>query len=194
MSFFNLGLPQRIALAVVSAAVTLPAIKLDTALGPDTYVFVLSWWEIIHGVAFGALVMAPFIATSSQRAARFLALMIASVLIYRIAIEAPDIILGGTQLRDFWAFTIAGTTGSVLVAITTKFLAPIQVARNYWLFTAVAGAVGGVVFSYTIEFCDWDTCASVLNVGVYISGWFVWQALVCAAMYLGRRKDNEIKD
>ena len=61
MQVFNLALAPRLALAALSGILTLPSILIDSALGPDLYPPVFSWWIILHGIFFGSLVMAPFV-------------------------------------------------------------------------------------------------------------------------------------
>ena len=92
MRFFNLSLRPRLVLVALSGLLTYPAIVLDSALGPDWYPPILSWWLIFHGLLFGALVMAPFVLRNDHRVLRVAALMLASVMIYYTAIEVPELV------------------------------------------------------------------------------------------------------
>ncbi len=70
MRFFNLSLQWRLVLAAFSGLLTYPANLLDSALGPDWYPPILSWWLILHGLLFGALVMAPYVLRKDHRVLR----------------------------------------------------------------------------------------------------------------------------
>ena len=56
--------------------------------------------------------------------------------------------------------------------------------------SALAGLVGGLLFSLTIDICAWDSCSAPWKILPFTSGWIVWQGLICAAMYLGLRRDD----
>ena len=189
MDIRRLSLPQRSALAVLSGALTYPAFRIDSMLGPESYPPVFSWWLILHGLTFGLLVMAPFVTANGNRALRAFALTISGVLIYDVAIRAPDLVELET-LGELGDFAIAGLTGAVLVAIAVRFLAPLTVTAAYWLLTAAAGFLGGLIFSQTFDLCNLDRCRSVAWVLPYVSGWIAWQSLVCAAVYLGTRRPS----
>ena len=53
MDLTKLSLTARLLLAATSGALTLPAIRIDSALGPESYPPVFSWWIILHGLTFG---------------------------------------------------------------------------------------------------------------------------------------------
>ena len=183
----DLPLAPRLGLAALSGSLAFPAILIDSALGPAAYPPVFSWWIILHGLLFGFLVMAPFVPRSHQRRLRTVLLAVASVLIYDAAIRIPDLVRI-EFLGDLGEFIVAGVSGSVLVATAVRYLAPLDVTPAYWGHCIVAGLIGGAVFAYTFGACDWDRCSRWWTVIPYAFGWVAWQALVCGAMYLGRRQ------
>jgi len=187
MQFFSLPLTPRLALAALSGILTYPAIRLDTIMGPESYPPIFSWWLILHGLVFGLLVMAPFVASSNHKGVRVSVLTVASVLIYDLAIRIPDLI-AIEALGDTGDFMVAGISGAVLVATAVRFIAPLTVTPAYWGFSFVAGLIGGLVFSQAFEVCSWDKCAETWMILPYAAGWIVWQSLVCAAMFLGVRR------
>ena len=187
MQFFNLPLAPRVALAAISGILTYPANRLDTAMGPESYPPIFSWWLILHGLLFGLLVMAPFVTDRRHRGTRVLVLAVASIFIYDLAIRIPDLI-AIEFLGDTGDFMVAGISGAVLVATAVRFVAPLRVTPAYWGFSFLAGLVGGFVFSQAFEVCDWDKCAEAWMILPYAAGWIVWQSLVCAAMFLGVRR------
>ena len=186
----QLALAPRLALAALSGALAFPAIRVDSALGSETYALFLPWWIILHGLVFGLLVMAPFIASSKHRLARVVVLAIASVLIYDSAIKIPDLIelnLPG----DLGDFLVAGISGALLVAMAVRFVAPLPAGLAYWCLAFLAGAIGGFIFAMTFNACDWDSCDSAGLLALYASGWIAWQVLVCAALFIGSRHESE---
>ncbi len=187
MQFFNLPLVPRLALAALSGILTYPANQLDTAMGPESYPPIFSWWLILHGLLFGLLVMAPFVTSRQQRVTRVLVLAVASVFIYDLAIRAPDLV-AIEILGDTGEFVVAGISGAVLVATAVRFVAPLTVTPAYWGFSFLAGLIGGFVFSQAFEICEWDKCAATWMILPYAAGWIVWQSLVCAAMFFGVRR------
>lgn len=189
MKFFDLSLAPRLALAATSGVLTYPAIKLDAALGPDTYLL-FSWWLILHGLLFGMLVMAPFVADAKHRVLRVVALAVASVFIYDAAIRAPDLVRI-EFLGDTGDYLLAGITGALLVATAVRFIAWRRATLRYWGLVFVAGIVGGYVFSHSIEVCAWDRCDAIWEIPLYLSGWITWQILVCAALYLGLHRETD---
>lgn len=189
MQFFNLPLAPRLALAALSGILTYPANRLDAAMGPESYPPIFSWWLILHGLLFGLLVMAPFVTAGRYRWTRVIVLAVASIFIYDLAIRIPDLI-AIEILGDTGDFMMAGISGAVLVATAVRFVAPLTVTPAYWGFSFLAGLVGGFVFSQAFEVCAWDKCAEAWMILPYAAGWIVWQSLVCAAMFLGVRREE----
>ena len=186
MQFFNLSLAPRLGLAALSGLLTYPANRLDTLLGPESYPPLFSWWLVLHGLIFGLLVMVPFVTGDRRRGIRILALAVASIFIYDLAIRIPDLIAIG-MLGDTGDFIVAGVSGAVLVATAVRFIAPLKVTPAYWGLSFLAGLIGGFVFSRTFEVCEWDKCADAWMILPYAAGWIAWQSLVCTAMFLGVR-------
>jgi hypothetical protein len=192
MPQFTPSLATRLTLVVLSGLLTYPAIKLDTILTPDNYPPILSWWLILHGMSFGALVMAPFASAQSYRGLRIAALIAASIASYYLAIEFASLD-DFAILTERVQFMLAGTTGAILVALATRFIAPLRIRAAYWYFTVLAGLLGGFIFSFTIEICFWDKCNAGWQVLPYASGWIVWQGLVLLAMHFGAQRDSSIR-
>jgi hypothetical protein len=187
MGFFNLPLMPRLALAAMSGALTFPSNRLDTALGPETYPPLFSWWLVLHAVFFGLLVMAPFVTAPRHKVLRVFALTVASIFSYDAAMRIPDIV-PSNLITDTGDFMLAGLTGALLVATAVRFIAPLRVTPAYWTYTSAAGLTGGLIFSQAFKLCDWDQCRMAWLIMPYASGWIAWQSLVCAAMFLGARQ------
>lgn len=139
MRFFNLSLRPRLVLVALSGLLTYPAIVLDSALGPDWYPPILSWWLFFHGLLFGGLVMAPFVLRNDHRVLRVAALMLASVMIYYTAIEVPELVKI-EFLGEAGQYMIAGVTGAMLVAVARRFRASIYGSYRSCLYRATSVA------------------------------------------------------
>ena len=201
MPQFTPSLATRLTLVLLSGLLTYPAIKLDTFLTPDNYPPIFSWWMILHGLSFGALVMAPFATAGSYRGLRIAALIAASInraaLInsvhlwpsYYLAIEFASLD-DFAILTERVQFMLAGTIGAILVALATRFIAPLRIRAAFWYFTVLAGLVGGTIFSFTIEICFWDKCNAWWQVFAYTAGWIIWQGLVLLAMHSGAQRNS----
>jgi hypothetical protein len=189
MLHFNSGLAARLILVTVSGLMAYPAIKLDSFLTPDRYPPVFSWWLILHGVLFGALVMAPFVSTERHRGLRRVALTLSSVFSYYLAITFASLD-GFAILTEPAQYILAGVTGAVLVATATRFIAPLKIRTAFWILVVSAGLAGGALFSVTSSLCFWDKCADWWRVPPYSAGWIFWQVLVFLAMYMGSERDS----
>lgn len=188
MKIIDLSLPTRLGLAALSGLLTYPAFMLSDALDAVWQPPILDWWKILHGVLFGALVMVPYISSKDRLGLRATALIISSVVAYVAAIEVPNLIsppIGG-EVAEFME---AGVIGAVLVAVATRFIAPLVTRPRYWGFTLVAGIIGGAIFSQTFGICVMDSCDSLAKISPYSLGWVTWQMLVCAAIWFGTGHD-----
>ena len=190
MVFFRLTLAPRLGLVMLSSLLTYPAIRLDDALGHETYPGFLSWWVIFHGLLFGFLVMGPFVSGRGYRALRVIVLAIASVFIYDLAIRIPGKI-PLTIVGDLDDFVIAGMSGALLVAMAVRYVGAVEVRPCYWANCLIAGLLGGLIFTSTFEICSWGNCASPWLILPHVSGWTAWQSLVFLALYSGSRQAHE---
>ena len=187
MDFFKLSLKPRLALAVISGALTYPAERLDTLYLGDVPSPLFSWWLIFHGAIFGILVMAPFVDVRSLRSLRVIALIVASIFSYDAAMRVPGI-RPSSIIFDPVSFMFAGLTGALLVATAIRFIAPLRAGPEYWAYTAAAGLSGGLIFYFTFDICDGGPCRSAWQIIPYASGWIIWQTLVLLAMYEGQKR------
>lgn len=186
----DISLLPRLALAALSGLLTYPASLLGDALDRFGPAPVLEWWIILHGILFGALVMTPYISSDKRIALRATAMIIASVLAYYAAIKLPELLVIPFD-EDAIAFIESGVIGAGLVALATRFIAPLSTLARYWGLTLLAGVIGGAIFSQTFDDCVLDSCDSLIKILWYSFGWIAWQMLVCAAIWVGIRHDSE---
>ena len=137
-------------------------------------VFGFQWPFHLIGLLFGALVLAPYAARSTHRAARMLALSVTSAVIYYLAVRF--VVDGPLGYSTTAPYVIAGTIAAVLSGIAVIALAPGRFHRRLVGLTLAAGAVGGAAFEWQLPI-DW----APNDLHAYLA----WQILVCLALHHG---------
>jgi hypothetical protein len=137
-------------------------------------VFGFQWPFHLIGLLFGALVLAPYAARSTHRAARKLALSVASAAIYYLAVRF--VVDGPLGYSTVTPYVTAGAVAAVLAGLAVVAIAP---RRFHWRLaglTMAAGAVGGAAFEWQLPI-DW----APNDLHAYLA----WQILVCLALHHG---------
>jgi hypothetical protein len=143
------------------------------------------WWGYVStGVAFGALVLVPFLPARRGRIASVIALLAGSILSYALVVELATEGYGPANLDDDASIVVSGLLGAVLVGALTKFVVPLRTSGWFWLGVPAAGLFGGLVFALV-----WDSSNDVLS----LSGYLVWQVAVCLALYSGTTSNNALE-
>lgn len=186
MNYFNLDLPQRLALVVVSGLLAYPAMVVDESLNSLFKPPLIDWWVILPGAAFGLLVLAPFLSGRDRRGLRIAGLMIAGIAGYELAINVPDWLPFGDR-GESTNFAIAGLTGALLAALAVRWIASLTPRGAFWPMVVAAGIVGGFAFEPLFNLCMVADCDSVWLVLAHSSAWIIWQGLVFLALHYGRR-------
>ncbi len=136
---------------------------------------------VLTGGIFGAFVLIPHIRSKPHRAYRAVGLVVASVLIYWVAVRLAVEQYGPLDLDYEIATVVSGIVGALLVTVATKFIAPLSVSWKLWVYSAISGLIGGLVLDFQ----------GVPSPGLYqdllaVLGYVIWQVLVCLALYFGR--------
>ncbi len=173
--YFTLSLQAKLVLAVISAS---------------TYwiLFALAEWSEaldrilekgnsashLIGIAFGALVMAPYVTSASSRVPRVVAMCVASAVIYYGAVRF--VFDGPASYDAIVLFLIAGGAAALLVGLAVALLAPRRLRWTLPPIMLVAGGIGGAVMNWQIDGArDFSL----------VTGHFAWQILVCLALHFG---------
>jgi hypothetical protein len=165
-------LPGKLALAFVSVGGYWLIVVLARRYDWSGAVFGFQWPFHVIGLLFGALVMAPYAADSEHRLARMLALSLASVVIYHLAVRfVVDGPLGHSTIAPY---VIAGGGAAVLAGLAVAGLAPGQLHWRLPALTLAAGAFGGAAFEWQLPI-DWAPND--------LHAYFSWQVLVCLALH-----------
>jgi hypothetical protein len=173
-SSLALKLSGKLALALLSVGGYWLIVVLARHFDWSGAVFGFQWPFHLIGLVFGALVLAPYAARSTHRAARMLALSVASAVIYYLA--ARFIVDGPLGYSTTAPYVIAGASAAVLSGIAVIAFAP---GRFHWRLvglTLTAGALGGAAFEWQMPI-DW----APNDLHAYLS----WQILVCLALHYG---------
>jgi len=131
------------------------------------------WAREVIGALFGALVLAPY-AVAQQRPWRWFALVLASILIYELAVW---FVTGAPVPFDaFTSFVIAGSGAALLAGLAVSWVAPRPLGLRLVVLMTAAGALGGLAFGFRLPFDpDLILCHAA------------WQLLVCFALHAGLR-------
>ena len=170
------SLPVKLALALVSVGGYWLVVLLAERYDWSGAVLGFQWPFHLIGLIFGALVMAPYAAGSSQSVPRMLALVVASALIYQLAVRF--VVDGPLGYSTIAPYVIAGAGSALLIGLAVALLAP---RRFYWqlpVLTLAAGAIGGAAFDWQLP-VDW----APNDLHAYLA----WQLLVCLALHRGLR-------
>jgi hypothetical protein len=179
-----MSLARRLGLAVVSGYSAYPAGRLGDRIEDLWPLPFSSWSNVLIGALFGGLVMSAYLMPGAGRAARALALVVCSILIYTLAVWLAVINYGPLNLGGAPSIVASGVLGAVLTTAAVILVAPLRADPRIWLYAAAAGLLGGAVFHYTIES---DVESEALQAFVIGSGYAAWELLVCLALELGAK-------
>lgn len=131
------------------------------------------WFRLLTGAVFGACVLGPYTAPS-HRVPRILALAVASVAIYWLAVRF--VAEGPIPYDSIVSLVIAGSGAALLCGLAVVFIAPRVFGWGVAPLLLAAGAVGGAAFEIRIP-----------NDELLLFGHAGWQLLVCLALHFGFR-------
>lgn len=134
------------------------------------------WPFHLIGLIFGALVMAPYAAGSSQPATRMLALAVASALIYQLAVRF--VVDGPLDYSTIAPYVIAGAGSALLTGLAVALIAPRRLSWQLPVLALAAGAIGGAAFDWQLP-VEW----APNDLHAYLA----WQLLVCLALHRSLR-------
>lgn len=130
----------------------------------------------LFAVIFGLLVMAPYAAASRLRWMRIPAMCVASAVIYFYAVKF--VVDGPFSYNTMTPYLISGAGAALLTGLVVAALVPCRLQWRLVVLTVAAGLVGGGSF-------EWIPSGRS-EFGI-LAGHFVWQVLVCLALYRGLR-------
>lgn len=132
------------------------------------------------GALFGALVMAPYLASSDRRIMRATTMCISSAAIYYAAIRF--VVHGPFGYETIIPFLISGGGAALLVSASVVLIAARRARWALLPMAAIGGALGGAVFEWSV---------GVESEVALIAGHLAWQVLVCVALHFGLRPSRE---
>lgn len=130
------------------------------------------------GWLFGALVLAPMESEGSRFWWRRILLVIASVLIWRIAVDVaitPPLI----QRNGIVSFASAGLLGALMIYVACRFIIP----RKFSLLQILMASLAGVVSSAVMGAFANHSSTSQLEDAAFLSGFIIWQMGVAFALF-----------
>ena len=111
------------------------------------------------------------------------ALVLGCVLIYGVVVEFAIAKYGPLALDQNISIIVSGLLGALLVGGLTKFVVPLRTSGWFWAGLALAGILGGCLFSLVIDSPS-DFLATV--------GYIGWQVAVCLALVKGTTSGSRI--
>lgn len=170
------GLGVKLPLALISVGCYWIVVLLAERYEWSGTVLGFQWPFHLIGLIFGALVMSPYAAGSSQPATRMLALAVASALIYQLAVRF--VVDGPLDYSTIAPYVIAGAGSALLTGLAVALIASRRFSWRLPVLTVVAGAIGGAAFDWQLP-VDW----APNDLHAYLA----WQVLVCLALHRGLR-------
>ncbi len=132
------------------------------------------------GVFFGTLVLASRVSEDSGVWWRRIRLVIASVLIWHIALRiAVD--SWPNKLVGIVSCTSAGLLGALMICLACRFIIPQRFSLMQIMMASLAGVVGGASIGTVAE--NW--LPSWLSAFGFVGGFFIWQMGVAFALFSG---------
>lgn len=185
--FATLGIGPRLGLAVLPTAVAILASDwLPACWFSDSPFCIWYWQPPLADIAFGLLVLAPFLVTPRLWPLRVLGLVVVSVAVHW---QAPLSVVGlrGTITLPgvdtiFLNVVPIAVAASLVIAALTVPLAGFRTRPRYWGLACLAGLPPAAVFLAP----DLSETVARWIDGVSWLLWPAWHLSLCAAIHFGR--------
>jgi len=168
---------QLLLLSLASALLSYLGVRFQSAGCPRTLEYILFYSP---GIFFGALVLVPMPSEGSGVWWRRIRLVIASVLIWHIALRVA---IGSwpNKLVGIVSYTSAGMLGALMIVFACRFIIPQRFSLRQIMMASLAGVVGGASFGIVAE--NW--VPSWLGHPGFVIGFIIWQMGVAFALFSG---------
>jgi hypothetical protein len=138
------------------------------------------------GFVFGLLVFAPRIAAKQYRLLRQVAAVVATTLLYFLAIQVGVFLALGVHLPASVAGTVAAMLSALALCAFACWLVPMRIDRDTWRKAAIFGALGGAVLGIPT---GGDT-PKIVEIGVVLLGLMIWQVGVGVSLFRQSRSSK----
>jgi len=164
-------------LSLASALLSYLGVLLRSAGWPKPLDLILYY---LPGLFFGGLVLASMVSESSGVWWRRIRVVIASVLIWHIALRVA-LDAWPQKLVGIVTCSSAGVLGALLICVASRFIIPRKFSLRQILVASLAGLVGGAPFGMITQgwLPSWGGHFS------FISGFIIWQMGVAIALFSG---------
>jgi len=179
-----LQLRRLLVLSFVSALLSYLAIRFQSVAWPKPLGLILFYSP---GLLFGALVLVPMASKGNGVWWRRIRLVIASVLIWHIALRVA---IGSwpNKLVGIVSYTSAGMLGALMIVFACRFIIPQRFSLWQIMMASLAGVVGGASFGIVAE--NW--VPSWLGNPGFVNGFIIWQMGVAFALFSGYFLGSEV--
>jgi hypothetical protein len=146
----------------------------------------LSWFPgaepsgtYLPGLLFGLLVFSPQIRATSNQPLRRVGAVVASTVLYYLAIQVGVFFALGLNFPSSLAGTAAALLGALAIGVTAHWLVPMSVSRDAWRKLAIFGALGGAVLGIPTG----GGTPKIVEIAVVALGLTIWQAGVGYSLF-----------
>lgn len=197
MVFFEFKLIPRLILAssVLAAAAVFHWFALWLYPGGQHWIGYLwySWTPPFLDLAFGLLVLAPFVTADSKRWIRVIALILVSGVVYFsavVSVASTQFVLQpwiDSQYMRFVSMVPTAIIATWMLAGATAWVAPLRISRRFWIYTGLAGLISGLVFlgadilSNLQDYIDTEW--------LYYLPFWLWPIATCVAIHSGQDQE-----
>jgi len=179
-----LQLRRLLLLSLVSALLSYLAIRFQSAGWPKPLGFILFYSP---GLFFGVLVFAPMASEGSGVWWRRIRLVIASVLIWHIALRVAIGSWPNSKL-GILSCSSAGVLGALMICLACRFIIPQRLSLIQIMMASLAGVVGGAAIGSVFEV--W--AASRIGAVGFVGGFIIWQMGVAFSLFSGYFLGSEV--
>ena len=177
-------LRRLLVLSFISALLSYLAIRFVGAGWPKPLGLILFYSP---GIIFGALVLASRVSEGSGVWWRRIRLVIASVLIWHIALRVAVSSWPYSKL-GILSCSLAGVLGALMIYVACRFIIPQKSSHMQIVMASLAGVVGGAAIGSVFEV--W--AASRVGAVGYVGGFIIWQMGVAFALFSGYFLGSEV--
>ena len=177
-------LRRLLVLSFVSALLSYLAIRFQSVAWPKPLGLILFYSP---GLFFGALVLVPMASKGNGVWWRRIRLVIASVLIWHIALRIAINSWPYTKL-GILSCSSAGVLGALIICVACRFIIPQKYSLMQIMMSSLAGVVGGAAIGSVFEVWAVSRIGAVGSV----SGFIIWQMGVAFALFGGYFLGSEV--
>jgi hypothetical protein len=137
----------------------------------------------LPGVFFGLFVLIPQVPKTTNRALRWLALMVFSIAAWTIAVSIGFQALALVNQTTVVSVGISGSAGVIILILASRYIIPVKFKYSSIVMALLAGFAGGCLIGMAIN----QPRASLAGETLYFIGFLFWHCSIAMTLF-GRRR------